>query len=163
MARTRARREILVIAPPTVAVRVIPSRPCPTRIFSSPEELRRWEEGEYRPTRALQTCVAEALRQIHCDPRQLSDRMAALLDWLSRQDHVPSLKAVTHLSTSERTFFRLWATEIPQPPARFLARLRALYAQQQQLLRGGATPAEAARLAGYRSARQMLHALEAWQ
>jgi methylphosphotriester-DNA--protein-cysteine methyltransferase len=145
--------EVVVIAPAGVSIDV--KSPCrhSTLVFSSVDEFERWHRGELRPVETIERHVAEALERAGARV----SRVRPAMDWLSRQQRVPSVKEFSARWSSRRSFFRTWKTELPLSPDAFLRLVRRLHAES--LLRRGMHATEVARVTGFRTVRIMRSAL----
>lgn len=119
------------------------------RWFTTIEAFDRWRQGG-PIERTLQPAIAEALRQIGC--LEPPAALKGVLAWLAERRRVPHLKEIADQCSSRRTFFRAWRT-MPETPARFLQRVRAIHAKS--LLSAGYESSDAASLAGYPSVESM--------
>nr|MDQ3280678.1 hypothetical protein [Acidobacteriota bacterium] len=98
--------------------------------------------------------VEEALAELGVTV--IATPLAAALAAIATAPMVPHLKCVVAACSSRRTFFRLWSASIPQPPARFLRRVRCLHALS--LVADGLSHDDAARLSGFRTASELARA-----
>ena len=150
-------REVIVVAPSDIGIRISASGPCRTRLFTSLDELLRWLDGGEAVPGDLRSCVNESLLSLGCEPSQLATDLLGTLEWLSLQRRVPPLKVFAQATSSRRTFFRRWAS-LPEPPSLFLERVRLLHAQK--LLKAGLAIADVVDEADYGSITALLGALQ---
>lgn len=94
------------------------------------EALKVWCSRSVEPAAGLRPYVETALRQIGARQERLSERIVATLEFIARANRVPILKQLLDVWPSRRTFFRIWAAEMPEGPSRFLQRVRAAHALQ---------------------------------
>jgi AraC-like DNA-binding protein len=150
--RIRPRRglEVILIAPRSLASRIIRRTACHIRYFASIDEFERWriDASSPRPRLTLQDSVYQLILEIH-GAAPLHPRLQIALAWLGRQDRIPLLKVFSSAASSQRSFYRTWSASMGTRPSEFLARLRVLFARR--LLRGGTPVADILDYTGLKS------------
>ena len=125
--------DVILIAPPTLASRIVRHAPN-IRYFESVDDFDRWRHRSPSGATAFERVVHQALDEM-CGSAPLPVQLHLSFEWLSRQSSVPSLKALAISAGSRRSFFRKWSQTLPVSPCQFLNRVAQLYAVA--LLRGG--------------------------
>jgi hypothetical protein len=120
---------VILIAPPSIAWKILK----PTRIrmlyFASLDEFKRWQRAPTQTRFALGDLVDRAIKKGRVRavfPEQLELAFA----WLRCQETVPVLKAFAFAASSRRSFFRHWAACMGISPTAFLFVLRALHVER---------------------------------
>lgn len=147
---------IVVIADPALGVHVTSSDPAvPVRYFDSKRDYDAWRAGRGVPG-GIGEAVHAALSQLGTTLGAHPEHLRLVLTRLCRSTTVPPLKQIAEVDCSRRTFFRRCAA-LPERPSFFLRRVKRLHAHH--LIRRGASAAEAAHAAGYRSEGHLLRDL----
>jgi hypothetical protein len=126
--------DVILIAPSTLASRIVRDATKSIRYFESVDEFDRWRRQSQGDAMLFEGVVHQALDEI-CGSAPLPVQLQLSFEWLSKQSSVPSLKALAISAGSRRSFFRKWSQTLPVSPCQFLNHVARLYAVA--LLRSG--------------------------
>lgn len=148
--RPRSDRSIIIVAPPEVSYRIEKSvGDLDVIAFRTLDELDLWRTGKsVRPDTIIADFFA-ALSEIGIEYEMISPKLRQMLETFAHHTTVPSASDLVGCWPSRRSFYRVWSEEIAEPPSSFLRRVRTLHAAR--LMDLGASPKEAAHLAGFGS------------
>lgn len=119
--------EVILIAPHTLASRILRDTTNSIRCFESVDEFERWRSGSQPGAIMFERAVRQAVIEM-CGSTLLPIQLQLSFEWLSRQSRVPPLKALAIAAGSRRSFFRKWSRTIALSPRQFLDRVGQLYA-----------------------------------
>lgn len=144
---------VIVIAPPEVSSCIDRTLDVDVVAFRSLDELDRWRKLRVIEAESPLHYVAAALEAIDVALDALPPSLRNALETASHYAAVPSPRVLEEQFPSRRSFYRLWATFIPEPPSRLLHRARGIHARR--MLAAGAAAKAAAFSAGFSSPEQM--------
>ena len=126
--------DVILIAPATLASRIVRDASKSIRCFESVDEFDRWRHGSQTGALVFEGVIHQAVAEM-CGSTPLPMQLQLSFEWLSKQSTMPSLKALAISAGSRRTFFRKWSQSLAVSPSQFLDRVGQLYAIA--LLRNG--------------------------
>lgn len=144
---------MIVIAPADLSRSIIRALDLDVVAFRSLDELDSWRQTQLARAESLFQFVVAALDELDLAFATLPPALRRALEAISLHSAIPPTRTLEAQFPSRRSFYRMWATAIAEPPSRFLQRVRRLHAQR--LLAGGFTAKAAAEAAGFSSADQM--------
>lgn len=148
---------IIVVAPPEVSRRIACDPAVRVVTFPSLEALDRWRAQRVARPGTLLGDINAVLGSLGVNFLALPKKLRTALEAMGAGQMIPGTRDLELHWPSRRSFYRMWAESIAEPPSSFLRLVRAAHAER--LLASGCQPKEAAAQAGFSSVDRMKRAI----